>query len=74
VRSGVGTGNNLPTGAVPVLDEGLGRAVGIDVLEVEAHGNTRVDILFGETVIPQGNLWLVGNEFGRTPVLNATGQ
>jgi hypothetical protein len=39
-----------------------------------ANSNTRVDILFGETVIPQGNLWLVANEFGRTPVLNATGQ
>jgi hypothetical protein len=39
-----------------------------------ANSNTRVDILFGGTVIPQGNLWLVGNEFGRTLVLNATGQ
>jgi len=39
-----------------------------------ANSNTRVDILFGGTVIPQGNLWLVGNEFGRTLVLNAPGQ
>ena len=39
-----------------------------------ANSNDRVDILFAGTVIPQGNLWLVGNEFGRTLVLNATGQ
>jgi hypothetical protein len=39
-----------------------------------ANSNTRVDILFGGTAIPQGTLWLVGNEFGRTLVLNATGQ
>ena len=38
VRSDVGTGDNLPTAAAPVLDEGLGRAVGIYVLGVEAHG------------------------------------
>jgi hypothetical protein len=37
-------------------------------------GNFRNDILFGGTVIPQGDLWLVGNEFGRTLALNATGQ
>ena len=36
--------------------------------------NFRADILFGGTVIPQGDLWLVGNEFGRTLALNATGQ
>ena len=39
-----------------------------------ANSNTWVDILFDGTVIPQGNLWLVGNEFGRTLVLNATGR
>jgi hypothetical protein len=39
-----------------------------------ANSNTRVDILFGGTAIPRDNLWLVGNEFGRTLVLNATGQ
>jgi len=36
--------------------------------------NFRANILFGGTVIPQGDLWLVGNEFGRTLALNATGQ
>jgi len=36
--------------------------------------NFRADILFGGTVIPQGDLWLVGNEFGRTLALKATGQ
>ena len=38
------------------------------------NGNFRNDILFGGTVIPQGDLWLVGNEFGKTLALNATGQ
>ena len=37
-------------------------------------GNFRADILFGGMVIPQGNLWIVGNEFGRTLAVNATGQ
>ena len=37
-------------------------------------GDFRADILFGGTVIPQGNLWIVGNEFGRTLAINATGQ
>jgi hypothetical protein len=37
-------------------------------------GSERVDILFGGTVIPTGDLWLVGNEFGSTLALNATGQ
>ena len=38
------------------------------------NSNFRADILFGGTVIPQGDLWLVGNEFGRTLALNATAQ
>lgn len=38
------------------------------------NGSFRSDILFGGTVIPQGNLWLVGNEFGSTLAMNATGQ
>jgi hypothetical protein len=38
------------------------------------NSNFRADILFGGTVIPQGDLWLVGNEFGSTLALNATGQ
>jgi hypothetical protein len=37
-------------------------------------GVFKSDILFGGTVIPQGNLWFVGNKFGRTLALNATGQ
>jgi hypothetical protein len=37
-------------------------------------GSYRVNILFGGTVIPTGDLWIVGNEFGRTLALNATGQ
>jgi len=37
-------------------------------------GGFRVDILFGGTVIPTGDLWLVGNEFGSTLAINATGQ
>jgi len=32
------------------------------------------DILFGGTVIPTGDLWLVGDEFTRTLALHATGQ
>jgi hypothetical protein len=39
-----------------------------------ATGSYRVDILFGGTVIPTGDLWIVGNEFGRTLAINATGQ
>jgi hypothetical protein len=38
------------------------------------NGSFRADILFGGTVIPTGDLWLVGNEFGSTLALNATGQ
>jgi hypothetical protein len=38
------------------------------------NGSFRSDILFGGTMIPQGNLWLVGNEFGSTLVMNTTGQ
>jgi hypothetical protein len=38
------------------------------------NGTFRADILFGGTVIPKGDLWLVGNEFGSTLALNATGQ
>jgi hypothetical protein len=38
------------------------------------NSGSRAEILFGRTVIPQGNLWLAGNEFERTLVLNATGQ
>jgi len=34
----------------------------------------RANILFGGTVVPSGDLWLVGNEFGSTLALNATGQ
>lgn len=37
-------------------------------------GSFRNDILFGGTVIPKGDLWLVGNEFGSTLAINATGQ
>jgi len=37
-------------------------------------GSYRVNILFGGTVIPTGDLWIVGNDFGRTLALNATGQ
>ena len=32
------------------------------------------DILFGGTVIPTGDLWLVGDEFTRTLALHATGR
>jgi hypothetical protein len=39
-----------------------------------ATGNFRANILFGGTVIPQGNVWIVGNKFGRTLAINATGQ
>jgi len=39
-----------------------------------ANSNFRADILFGGTVIPTGNLWIVGNEFGSTLALKATGQ
>jgi hypothetical protein len=38
------------------------------------NGSFQNDILFGGTVIPTGDLWLVGNEFGSTLALNATGQ
>jgi hypothetical protein len=38
------------------------------------NGVFRADILFGGTVIPTGDLWLVGNEWGSTLALNATGQ
>jgi hypothetical protein len=38
------------------------------------NGTFRANILFGGTVIPKGDLWLVGNEFGSTLALNATGQ
>jgi hypothetical protein len=38
------------------------------------NSSFRSDILFGGTVIPTGDLWLVGNEFGSTLALNATGQ
>jgi hypothetical protein len=38
------------------------------------NGTFRADILFGGTVIPKGDLWLVGNEFGSTLALNAIGQ
>lgn len=38
------------------------------------NGSFRSDILFGGTVIPTGDLWIVGNEFGSTLALNATGQ
>jgi uncharacterized membrane protein len=38
------------------------------------NGTFRADILFGGTVISTGDLWLVGNEFGSTLALNATGQ
>jgi hypothetical protein len=34
----------------------------------------REDILFGGTVIPTGDLWLVGYEAGSTLAINATGQ
>lgn len=37
-------------------------------------GSYRVNILFGGTVIPTGDLWIVGNEFGSTLAINATGQ
>ena len=36
--------------------------------------NFRANILFGGTVIPQGEIWLVGNKFGSTLALHATGQ
>jgi hypothetical protein len=39
-----------------------------------ANSSFVVDILFGGTVIPTGDVLLVGNEFGSTLVLNATGQ
>ncbi len=38
------------------------------------NGSYQNDILFGGTVIPTGDLWLVGNEFGSTLALNTTGQ
>lgn len=38
------------------------------------NGSFEADILFGGTVLPGGDLWLVGNEFGSTLALNATGQ
>jgi len=38
------------------------------------NGSFRSDILFGGTVIPTGDLWIVGNEFGSTLALNATGR
>jgi len=38
------------------------------------NSSFRADILFGGTVIPTGDLWIVGNEFGRTLAINATGQ
>jgi len=47
VRSDVGTGDNLPTAAVPVLDEGLGRAVGIYVLAEKPTAQT----LFGASAV-----------------------
>ena len=37
-------------------------------------GSYQNDILFGGTVIPTGNLWLVGNEFGSTLALNSIGR
>ncbi|MCU1301309.1 MAG: hypothetical protein JWQ87_1593 [Candidatus Sulfotelmatobacter sp.] len=37
------------------------------------NSSFRSDILFGGTVIPTGDLWIVGNEFGRTLAINATG-
>jgi hypothetical protein len=38
------------------------------------NSSFRSDILFGGTVIPTGDLWIVGNEFGSTLAINATGQ
>jgi hypothetical protein len=38
------------------------------------NSSFRADILFGGTVIPTGDLWIVGNEFGSTLAINATGQ
>ena len=34
----------------------------------------RANILFGGTVIPQGEIWIVGNKFGNTLAIHATGQ
>jgi hypothetical protein len=36
--------------------------------------NFRANILFGGTVIPQGEIWIVGNKFGNTLAIHATGQ
>jgi hypothetical protein len=37
---------------------------------IRVNSRSRADILFGRTLIPQGNLWLAGNEFEGTLVLN----